>query len=334
MTSILIATSDHSAGGIQRALADQLSLLQEIDDVTITVLSPASDFAKNITAQGVPLLALTSWRKTVFRHLPALSGLGLSQRFDIALCHNGFMARGLRQIARHVIGICHNDKPTHFTGCHKLVCLSDDGVAKAKSEGWHDSQLALISHFHEVDKTYQIPPASAPLRIGAAGRMVTKKNLSLFIEIAALVKQTHPDISFELGGSGTLENSLSALNKKHGSPVSMRGWVAFDDFVRTLDIMIIPSLDEPFGFIYPETMSQGVAVLSTPTFGAKHCLDNGAITALIPADDPGAFAAQIRHYADNPDSVMQAKQACFDRACAPVFSRKTALAKWQALLTG
>ena len=333
MTQILIATSDKKAGGIERALFDQLALLQENAAYHISLLSPAS--AVSNTQDSFHKLGRL--RRFAFRTLPGLSTIGLTSTisapyYDIALCHNGFMAKGLKRIARHVIGICHNDKPHHFTACDRLVCLTEKGMAKAAKAGWDKSRLHLIPHFHETVKGRDIPKPHAPIVIGAAGRMVGKKNLSLFIEIAALVKQTHGNIRFILGGDGPLKDQLTALNQAKGTAVEMPGWVDFPRFLQELDMMVIPSLDEPFGFIFPEAMAEGVAVMATPTHGASHCLSNGTIGTIFPADKPEAFAAEICAMADNLSALHQRQKDAYAHVCTPLFDRAQARRKWEALL--
>ena len=242
------------------------------------------------------------------------------------------MAQGLQKLAACVIGICHNDKPLQFAACDKLVCLTQGGIETARRQGWYEDDLHLIPHFHEAEKTDAPAKPTAPLTIGAAGRMVAKKNLSLFIDIAAIVKQTHPEIRFQLAGTGTLESTLRAYNKKQGSPVRFAGWVDMPAFLSELDMMIIPSLDEPFGFVFPEAMAQGIALLATPTKGAYHCLAQGTIAPIISADRPQDFAAEICQLADDLACLHKRQIACHNHARHSLFAKQTAAKAWQKLI--
>ena len=329
MMKILIATSDKKAGGIERALIDQLALLGGNDAYDLSLLSPDS----SASAYAKKHLKLSSLRRFAYRTLPAFSALGMKHNYDIALCHNGFMAQGLGRLANYVIGICHNDKPHHFNGCDRLVCLTKEGLAKAQKAGWAAEKLTLIPHFHNAPKGLKIPKPQSPLTIGAAGRMVEKKNLSLFIEIAALVKQTHPDIRFALGGDGPLRERLRALNHHYGNPVEMRGWIDFPAFLKELDVMIVPSSDEPFGFIFPEAMAEGVAVIATPTNGASHCLNDGTVGPILPSDKPEAFAKEICALADDLPLLHKRQKTAYDYVGTALFDRDKARQKWDALLS-
>lgn len=336
MISVLIATSDTTAGGIQRALRDQLALLGREPELAITILSPHSDFAA-LAQKTHQTLIYGGARRLAFRHIPSLASLFLPQKFsaqifDVAICHNGFMAKGLKAMAKEVIGICHNDKPHHFKSCDRLVCLTPRGRDKAITQGWDEARLALIPHYHEATKGRLFPVPNARLTIGAAGRMVAKKNLSLFIEIAAIVKKTHPDISFELGGTGPLAPQIKALNEAKNNPVTLLGWTDFTPFLARLDIMVVPSLDEPFGYIFPEAMAQGVALLSTPTFGADYCLEEGRLAPRYNFDDAASFAAEICRLADDREALHAQQIACYEAVCQPRFHKQTALTLWRKLL--
>lgn len=333
MTTILIATADRDAGGIKRALQDQISLLQAHDGLSLTLLAPQQRLGDlcQISPSLSPLV-LTDQARMMARYLPKLAPAVItSQRFDIAFCHNGFLAACLSRLARHVIGICHNDKPDQFTGCDHLICLTEDGIAKARQAGWKAERLTLIPHYYEEgDSPLQPAMPKAPLTIGAAGRMVAKKNLSLVIDIAEIVKQTHPAIRFQLGGTGQLFDTISAHNKTKGSPVSLLGWTEFTRFLAAIDIMLIPSLDEPFGYVYPEAMSQGVAILSSDSFGGRHHI--GPISPLLPADDAQKWADEICRLNDDLTALSALQQACLAQSRGPAYHKQTAAMAYQKLL--
>lgn len=331
MISVLIATSDNIAGGIERALGDQLALLESDDALEISIMCPPSVFHDIAAKTPHHLFTLGKARKLAFRHIPALAPFGIRRKFDLALCHNGFMARGLSRLAKQVIGICHNDKPHHFKGCDHLVCLTADGIAKAKTSGWPEQRLSLIPHYHTIAQGRDIPMPSAPLHIGAAGRMVGKKNLGLFIEIARIVKQTHPAISFELAGTGPLKQQLSDMNNAQARPVTLSGWVDFSDFLNRIDVMIIPSTDEPFGYIFPEAMAEGVAILSTPSFGANHNLKCGSVAPLFASDDASGFAAEICRLNDDLAALHHLKKSCYSRVLDADYAPDTARKSWLEL---
>lgn len=330
---LLIATSDRQKGGIERALRDQYTLLSGIQDIEISILSPDGPFSELARQDRRPHFLVRDHHRLMMRTAPFLSSLMLGYaQFDVILCHNGFMASALSRHTKRLIGICHNDKPPQFKAADELVCLTKSAFDKAHRLGWDKANLHIIPHYQEAVVTHKKLSHHSPLRVGCAGRMVAKKNHSLFIEIAHLVKSSHPDICFDLAGAGELEADISSLNKAKGSPVTMRGWVDFDRFLQDIDLLIIPSLDEPFGYVFIEAMSQGVGILASQTHGAHHCLQSGKIAPLFDAYDAQGFADEIIRLSQSKPALTSLKKACLKRAGHDDFSAKTALKNWQATL--
>lgn len=329
---VLIATSDRQKGGIERALRDQLSLLTNLDALSLTILSPEGSFADQARQKGIEHIEVRNHHRLMMRYMPILSSIMLGQaEFDIILCHNGFMAAALRRHTKRLIGICHNDKPQQFKAVDELVCLTKRAADKAKDYGWQDEHLHIIPHYQDIITKAKVKNHK-PVRVGAAGRMVAKKNLGIFIEIAALVKAAHPEIEFELAGTGELEAQIKELNEAKGQPVTMLGWTDFDSFLNRLDLFIIPSHDEPFGYVFIEAMSQGIGILSSPTNGAYHCLDEGKIAPIIDAADTQKFADKIIALAQSETELNALKTACLNRAKDPIFTKQTALETWRSAL--
>ena len=330
---VLIATTDRQKGGIERALRDHYAALSSFADINLSILSPAGTFSDIAHQDKRPHILVQDYHRLMMRHAPFLSSLMLGRtQFDIILCHNGFMAPALSRHTNRLIGICHNDKPQQFKACDELICLTKGAKDNALSLGWDDTQLHIIPHYQELQKATKTISHNTPLRIGCAGRMVAKKNLALFVEIAALVKQTVPEISFHLAGDGELKGDISRLNKAKANPVILEGWVDFESFLHTIDILIIPSLDEPFGYVFIEAMSQGVGVLATQTNGAHHCLGTEISAPLFEGHDAQGFADEIIKLAQSTSKLTALKTACLKRASDDIFSKKTALTNWQKTL--
>ena len=334
MTSVLIATADRDAGGIRRALHDQITLVQSLEGLSLTLMAPKQRLTE-LCRSKAPMahIVLSDHARRLARYLPALaSSMMTSQRFDIAFCHNGFLAASLSRLARHVVGICHNDKPQQFSACDHLICLSSDGIKNAQAAGWHPDHLSLIPHYYEPLQPAPVPVMPrAPVTIGAGGRMVAKKNLSLVIDIAQIVKRTHPDIVFQLAGAGPLSARLQAYNQSKGAPVRLLGWTDFSQFLAEIDLLVVPSFDEPFGYVYPEAMSQAVAVLSSDSFGGRQNCET--IAPLLPADKAQLWAEEICRLADDLESLLALQKACLAHSRAHKYAKQSAADSLKKLLT-
>ena len=334
MTKALILTSDDKPGGIRRAFIENLAVLQDIPNLSITVAAPSvlrdidpvcariSDW-QNISAFGRGLL----------RHLPGASGAVLpAGRFDVAIVHNGFLCAAARKKARRVIGICHNDKFHHFTAADEVICLTSKAVEKAKSAGWPEARLHLVPHYLDFKSPKPAPARDKLTSIAALGRLVAKKNMGLFIKAAAHVQKTHPHLRFLLAGDGPERAALNSLNDQLDQPVDFCGWVDMADFTNQIDLAVIPSLDEPFGYVLPEMVDAGIPVLASASFGPDFMLKAGADAPLFDPNDAESLAKLILSYADDMNAYHRLHQECQQLKTDRRFSRSAHLQKWADIL--
>jgi L-malate glycosyltransferase len=88
-----------------------------------------------------------------------------------------------------------------------------------------------------------------------------------------------------------LEDRVSWLGEREDVP----------ELVRALDIMLLPSLEEPFGRALIEAMALGVPVISTDVGGPPEIIEQGREGYLLSPHEPAAWAQAIRRIAESPD---------------------------------
>lgn len=318
---ILFLTADRTAGGIQRALGDWASVITGWQEVDLTLIAPPDRLSEQMMAnEKIAGAALSNSQRLRFRHLPWTAPFG-HPKGDIGFIHNAFLVPAGRHLARTVIGVCHNDKPEKFRAADHLICLTDDGAQKAKQAGWHQDNITCLPHF--------IAPATPPTRhihnrdlhIVAAGRLVAKKNFALFIDIAAAVKAKIPSMRFSLAGTGPQEAMLRARNEAAGNPVELLGWADLTKLAAEADIFCSPSLDEPFGYVLTEMMQAGLAILATPSFGARMILDQGQAGWILPFADIGPWVDVLCQLHHDRKALLAAQKSACTRMDSPLFSR-------------
>ena len=84
-----------------------------------------------------------------------------------------------------------------------------------------------------------------------------------------------------------------------GLPVEFPGFVSLPEFFRTIDVLIVPSWEEPFGIVILEAMSSGVPVIATNRGGPLDIIPTAMHGILIPPKDPAALARAIRMLASD-----------------------------------
>jgi L-malate glycosyltransferase len=81
------------------------------------------------------------------------------------------------------------------------------------------------------------------------------------------------------------------------------------ELVRALDVLLLPSWEEPFGRALIEAMALGVPVIATNVGGPPEIIEDGREGYLLPPREPIAWARSIRRIAESPDRGMEMGRA-------------------------
>jgi glycosyltransferase involved in cell wall biosynthesis len=93
---------------------------------------------------------------------------------------------------------------------------------------------------------------------------------------------------------------LDQLRKKSvGLPVEFLGFVELPQFFSMVDILAVPSWEEPFGIVLLEAMASGVPVIATNRGGPSEIIRSALHGVLVPARDPAALASAIQSLAED-----------------------------------
>ena len=319
---ILHVTSDNKPGGIQKAFEAYLSALIPISSFENFYFAPQSlvinKHQKNLVHIDMSWLQKTLIRRGLFLPVQQFP----NNSFNISIVHNGFMCKAIKRFSDKVVGICHNDKPKQFRHADYLICLSPNAVEKAKNTGRSDKTLFLLPNYFEPKKIVcRNNRARQKLTIGAAGRFVEKKGFKTFIDVAARIKQEFPEIDFVLAGDGPLSKQLRKFSDSKGNPVRFTGWMDIEKFAPSIDIFCLPSLDEPFGYILPEMMQFGVAIVSSRTNGPLW-ICKGSENALFfePSDRDEMFRC-LKTFIQNPKERKKYQKRAKKVICEKRFSK-------------
>ncbi len=88
-----------------------------------------------------------------------------------------------------------------------------------------------------------------------------------------------------------LEEDVSWLGEREDIP----------ELIRALDVLLLPSWEEPFGRAVIEAMALGVPVVATNVGGTREIIEDGREGYLVPPHEPGAWARAIRRVVQSED---------------------------------
>jgi len=166
----------------------------------------------------------------------------------------------------------------------------------------------------EVHKRYNIPEGRK-LAV-TVGRFVDQKGHKYLIEAAAKIIKKYNNITFLLIGDGPLRNDiLNAITKhnleEHFFMTGMMDW--FDLELLGSDMMIHPSVEEPFGIAVLEGMRASLPVIASKVGGIPEVVDEDKTAKLVPPADPDKLAETILELLQSPDKLSEMGKAGFQR---------------------
>jgi glycosyltransferase involved in cell wall biosynthesis len=151
---------------------------------------------------------------------------------------------------------------------------------------------AVVPNWVDLERFPFKPHAvHAPLNLGLLGQISPHKGHDDAIEALRLLGSGY--LLVVAGkGEGSYVNQLK--EKSRGLPVDFVGFVSLPDFFDLIDILLVPSWEEPFGLVVLEGMASGIPVISTAAGGPLDIIRSGTDGILVPPRDARALAEAVR----------------------------------------
>lgn len=223
---------------------------------------------------------------------------------DIILAHNERHAMNLRTARRlalssaPIVSVIHSPvKPYAYRAADAFLAVSpgmqQDGVTKniAKERIQLTPNFFLNAVPPLVDKELNGPPS-----IGFLGRIVEQKGVDWLIEALSLLKKSGFAFKAHIAGDGREKPLYLAQAAKAGlsNDIMWHGWVEDKAaFFQNIDMLVVPSREEPFGLVILEAWQHGVPVIATRTYGSRVLIQNYR-NGLTCASNPVAIAKTIQ----------------------------------------
>lgn len=151
---------------------------------------------------------------------------------------------------------------------------------------------------------------SGPLVV-YAGRLVHEKGVQTLLDAARPLRALHPGLSLVVAGTGAYEVALRtrARTLRVARAVEWLGFVEADDLVAVLaaaDVVVVPSLYEPFGIVALEAAAARAPVVVAETGGLNGLVADGVAARSFPPGDVGALVRAVDAVLADPDASQRA----------------------------
>ena len=117
------------------------------------------------------------------------------------------------------------------------------------------------------------------IQVGLIARLESVKGTHLFIEAANLLR--NENINFLIGGDGHLEKALKKLSKNNNKVKFVGNVLNPLNFIKDLDILVVPSIREPLGIVNIEAGFCKIPVIATNIDGIPEVVINNHSGILI-----------------------------------------------------
>ena len=134
------------------------------------------------------------------------------------------------------------------------------------------------------------------LILGCAGRLSVEKGHESLLESMRYLKEKGLRCKLLLAGDGKLDEFLKTKARKLGVDhmVEFLGFVEdMPSFYSSLDIFLMPSTYEGFGYVLIEAMASGKAVVAYDVRSSQEIIEDGRTGYLVPSGKPAAMADKV-----------------------------------------
>lgn len=161
----------------------------------------------------------------------------------------------------------------------------------------------------------------AQIIVGTVGRLEIVKDQLNLVRAFILLMENHPWLRDKarliLVGEGTLRPQLEQLLEESG--LSDLVWLVgasneVSEFMRLMDIFVLPSKAEGISNTILEAMATGLPVVATRVGGNAQLIIDGETGKLVPKEDPQALAAALYEYLSQPHLIVRQGNAARQRA--------------------
>jgi glycosyltransferase involved in cell wall biosynthesis len=328
--------------GISGSEAHLLSLLPRLRergwDIRFLMLheneTGAWDFARELTARGVPLdairiradvdpIAFAELLAYLVRKRPAILHTHLVHAETYGLLAGTAARVPVRFSTKHGFNEF-REMPYFGLADRAVASLAHVEIAISRGlaryleevEGFDGESFEIIHYGIEPDGE-PAPYAGAAPRLLCVGRLIPIKGHIVLLRAFAQAKKELPALELDVAGRGPLEPALRALARELGVSESVRflGHVTpIQGAIEQSAVVVVPSMGEGFGMVALEAMERARPVVAAAIGGLGEIVRDGETGVLVQPGEAEPLAAAIVRVAGDPELARRMGDAGRQRA--------------------
>ena len=147
---------------------------------------------------------------------------------------------------------------------------------------------------------------SAEFSIAFAGQVCLRKGIKTLCDALTLADRREWRADFF--GTVLSESWKDVHDYRGATPLALMDAVpqaTLADAMRRSAVLVLPSLEEGFGLVVPQALNCGLPCIVSDRVGAKDLIRHRENGSIIPAQNPGALAAELAWWAEHPRRVAE-----------------------------
>lgn len=140
----------------------------------------------------------------------------------------------------------------------------------------------------------------------SVGRLVPQKGIEYLIQAVPNVAWRYPEAKFVIVGEGWYRDHLQYVAGTTGQAwrINFTGFIPDHELTAltlSSDVLVMPSIYEPFGIVALEGMAAGIPVVASQVGGLAEIIEHDKTGVLVYPRNPDSIAWGITHVLSNPD---------------------------------
>jgi glycosyltransferase involved in cell wall biosynthesis len=161
--------------------------------------------------------------------------------------------------------------------------------------------------------------------VGFVGRLVPRKGAMELVKAAPAIRVVRPEVRVVIVGDDPYddEDTAYAATVRAASRVDHVGRVpSAAGIMGQLDVLVLPSTQEPFGTVVAEAMAAGTPVVATQVDGLPELVEDGVSGRLVEPGDTAALAVAVLDVLDQREAMGAAARAAAERFGADAYAER------------
>jgi len=267
---------------------------------SVTALAQQARLARHIVRRGVQIVHAYNFYGNVFATPPArlVAPVTIASIRDRA----PYLTAMQKRVQRYAC---------QFADC---ILVNADAVKDwLIGEGYDASKISVIRNGVDLSRFDNAPPPAELRRelglpdgtplVGVISRLTRLKGLEHFLEAAAMVRARVPNARFLIAGeTSPMDREYLGELQQYAERCGVAESVIFTGLRRdvpavlsSLDVSVMPSLNEALSNVVLESMAAGAPTVATRVGGTPEAIADGVTGVLVPPADSRALADAIVH---------------------------------------